>query len=56
MSESAASAPRPGVRLGRKVLHQLRSALERDPGLQAASYLQEGGFAGGEELYEVFAG
>jgi predicted hydrocarbon binding protein len=43
------------VRLGRKVLHQLRSALERDTGLQAASYLQEAGFAGGEELYEVFA-
>ena len=40
---------RPGVRLGRKVLHQLRAALERDTGLQAASYLQEAGFAGGDD-------
>jgi predicted hydrocarbon binding protein len=46
---------RPGLRLGRKVIHQLRSALERDTGLQAASYLQEAGFAGGEELYGEFA-
>ena len=46
---------RPGLRLGRKVLHQLRAALERDTGLQAASYLQEAGFAGGEELYAEFA-
>ncbi|HEX3275733.1 MAG TPA: V4R domain-containing protein [Gemmatimonadales bacterium] len=56
MTEPAAAALRPGVRLGRKVLHQLRSALERDTGLQAASYLQEAGFAGGEELYGEFAG
>ncbi|HET9727680.1 MAG TPA: V4R domain-containing protein [Gemmatimonadales bacterium] len=46
---------RPGLRLGRKVLHQLRASLERDTGLQAASYLQEAGFAGGEELYAEFA-
>jgi predicted hydrocarbon binding protein len=45
----------PGLRLGRRVLHQLRHALERDTGLQAASYLQEAGFAGGEELYAEFA-
>lgn len=49
------SSHRPGLRLGRKVIHQLRSALERDTGLQAASYLQEAGFAGGEELYAEFA-
>jgi predicted hydrocarbon binding protein len=48
------SSPRPGLRLGRKVIHQLRSALERDTGLQAASYLQEAGFAGGEELFAEF--
>jgi predicted hydrocarbon binding protein len=48
------SSSRPGLRLGRKVIHQLRSALERDTGLQAASYLQEAGFAGGEELYAEF--
>ncbi len=37
------------------MLHQLRAALERDTGPQAASYLQEAGFAGGEELYAEFA-
>jgi predicted hydrocarbon binding protein len=36
------------------VIHQLRASLERDTGLQAAAYLQEAGFAGGEELYEAF--
>ena len=43
-----------GLRLGRRVLHQLRSALERDTGLQASTYLQEAGFAGGEELFAEF--
>ena len=43
-----------GIRVGRRVLHQLRSALERDTGLQASTYLQEAGFAGGEELYAEF--
>jgi predicted hydrocarbon binding protein len=43
-----------GLRLGRRVIHQLRASLERDTGLQAAAYLQEAGFAGGEELYESF--
>ena len=43
-----------GIRLGRRVIHQLRASLERDTGLQAAAYLQEAGFAGGEELYEAF--
>ncbi|MGH2708368.1 MAG: V4R domain-containing protein [Gemmatimonadales bacterium] len=46
---------RSGVRLSRRVIHQLRAALERDTGLQASSYLQEAGFAGGEELYGEFA-
>src|SRR5215208_8112904 len=44
-----------GVRLGRRAIHQLRASLERDTGLQAAAYLQEAGFAGGEELYAAFA-
>lgn len=44
----------PGLRIGRRVLHQLRASLERDTGLQAASYLQEAGFAGGEELYSEY--
>jgi predicted hydrocarbon binding protein len=52
---SSSSKPhRPGLRLGRRVIHQLRAALERDTGLQAASYLQEAGFAGGEELFHEF--
>jgi predicted hydrocarbon binding protein len=49
------TSPRSGVRLGRRVIHQLRAALERDTGLQAATYLQEAGYAGGEELYAEFA-
>ncbi|HEX2638333.1 MAG TPA: V4R domain-containing protein [Gemmatimonadales bacterium] len=55
MSLQPTSPSRPGLRLGRRVIHQLRAALERDTGLQAASYLQEAGFAGGEELYLEFA-
>src|SRR5205085_8560393 len=43
-----------GLRLGRRVIHQLRASLERDAGLQAATHLQEAGFAGGEELYNAF--
>ena len=43
-----------GIRLGRRVIHQLRASLERDTGVQAAAYLQEAGFAGGEELYNSF--
>ena len=44
-----------GLRLGRRVIHQLRASLERDAGLQAATHLQEAGFAGGEELYQAFS-
>src|SRR4051794_11124484 len=47
------SAPS-GLRLGRRVIHSLRASLERDAGLQAATHLQEAGFAGGEELYNAF--
>jgi predicted hydrocarbon binding protein len=55
MSSQELRTPRAGLRLGRRVIHQLRASLERDTGLQAAAYLQEAGFAGGEELYAVFA-
>jgi predicted hydrocarbon binding protein len=55
MSTSQSHVPHGGVRIGRRVLHQLRASLERDTGLQASSYLQEAGFAGGEELYGEFA-
>ena len=51
------NGPQPaGLRLGRRVIHQLRASLERDAGLQAATHLQEAGFAGGEELYNIFVG
>jgi len=43
------------VSLGRRALLQLRASLERDTGLQAASYLQEAGFAGGEELFTAYS-
>jgi predicted hydrocarbon binding protein len=55
MSTSQSHPSHGGVRIGRRVLHQLRTSLERDTGLQASSYLQEAGFAGGEELYAEFA-
>lgn len=55
MSTSQSPTTHGGVRIGRRVLHQLRASLERDTGLQASSYLQEAGFAGGEELYGEFA-
>jgi predicted hydrocarbon binding protein len=42
------------VGLGRRALQQLRTSLERDTGVQAAAYLQEAGFAGGEELYGAY--
>jgi hypothetical protein len=54
-SEASRSTPA-GLRLGRRVIQQLRASLERDAGLQAATHLQEAGFAGGEELYNEFAG
>jgi predicted hydrocarbon binding protein len=54
MTDQAQQPHHSGLRIGRRVLHQLRLALERDAGLQAASYLQEAGFAGGEELYAEF--
>ena len=55
MTTSQSPTMHGGVRIGRRVLHQLRASLERDTGLQASSYLQEAGFAGGEELFGEFA-
>ena len=55
MTSQPTDSTRRGLRLGRRVIHQLRASLERDTGLQAAAYLQEAGFAGGEELYAAFA-
>jgi predicted hydrocarbon binding protein len=42
------------VGVGRRVFQQLRQSLERDAGLQAAGYLQEAGFAAGEEVYGAY--
>lgn len=39
--------------LGKRSLHQLRSALERALGVQAAPLLQEAGFASGEALSDT---
>lgn len=55
-SQQASATTSHCVHLGRRALQQLRASLERDTGPQAASYLQEAGFAGGEELYAAFAG
>jgi predicted hydrocarbon binding protein len=43
-----------GVTVGRRALHQLRTVLERETGVQAALLLREVGFATGEALYETF--
>lgn len=40
--------------LGRRALHQLRATLEREGGVQAATWLQEAGFAAGDDLYRAF--
>lgn len=42
--------------VGKRSLHQLRAALERTVGVQAATLLQEVGFASGEALYQAFEG
>lgn len=49
----AVSSSTLGPALARRALHQLRSALERDLGMQAASYLQEAGFAAGEATHQA---
>lgn len=41
--------------LSRHSIQHLRQILERDAGPQAASWLQEAGFAGGEALYLAYA-
>jgi hypothetical protein len=40
--------------LSRRSIQHLRQALERDAGGQAAAWLQEAGFAGGEALYLAY--
>ncbi len=55
MTTPAALASHHCIGIGRRALQQLRSSLERDTGAQAAAYLQEAGFAGGEELFYAYA-
>ncbi|MBA2627160.1 MAG: hypothetical protein H0U85_04055 [Gemmatimonadales bacterium] len=55
MTTSALLASHHCVGLGRRALQQLRASLERDTGIQAAAYMQEAGFAGGEELFAAYA-
>ena len=54
MTNSSLLASHQCVGLGRRSLQQLRASLERDTGVQAAAYLQEAGFAGGEQLYQAY--
>lgn len=42
--------------LSPKALQVLRASLERDHGLPTAAYLQEAGFAAGEDCFAVFEG
>jgi predicted hydrocarbon binding protein len=42
--------------LGSRMLHRLRSVLERDLGDQAPPVLQEAGYAAGDELYDAWTG
>lgn len=54
MPISATAAPPNTFLLSQRCIHHLRSVLERDAGMQAATWLQEAGFAGGEALYEAY--
>ncbi len=51
----AVTAPPDTVLLSRQSIRHLRLVLEREAGGQAATWLQEAGFAGGESLYGVYA-
>lgn len=54
MQNSTAVAPPHTLLLSWRSLHHLRQVLERDAGVQAATWLQEAGFAGGESLFEAY--
>jgi predicted hydrocarbon binding protein len=51
---TSVSAPPSTVLLSHRSIHHLRQVLERDAGMQAATWLQEAGFAGGEALYGAY--
>jgi predicted hydrocarbon binding protein len=42
------------ISVGNQVLHRLRQSLTRDLGDRAATYLQEAGFAAGQQMYDSF--
>lgn len=54
MATTTTGAPPETALLSRRCIHTLRLALERDAGPQAAGWMQEAGFAGGEALYNAF--
>jgi hypothetical protein len=54
MATTMTGAPPETTMMSRRCIHTLRLALERDAGPQAAGWLQEAGFAGGEALYTAF--
>ncbi len=55
MPSSTTAAPPDTLLLARQSLHHLRHVLDRDAGMQAATWLQEAGFAGGAALYAAYA-
>ncbi|HTS89271.1 MAG TPA: V4R domain-containing protein [Gemmatimonadales bacterium] len=55
MAVSIGAAPPNTFLLSRQSIQRLRQVLEREAGAQAAPWLQEAGFAGGEALYRVYA-
>ena len=55
MTVSTKAAPPNTFLLSHRCIQHLRLALERDAGAQAAAWLQEAGFAGGEALNEAYA-
>lgn len=54
MQNNATIAPPQTLLLSWRSIHHLRQVLERDGGVQAATWLQEAGFAGGESMYEAY--
>ncbi len=54
MQNTSTIAPPHTLLLSWRSIHHLRQVLERDAGMQAATWLQEAGFAGGEAVYEAY--
>jgi predicted hydrocarbon binding protein len=54
MPTTTTAAPPNTLLLSARSIHHLRQVLEREAGMQAASWLQEAGFAGGEALFAAY--